>query len=274
MTDLSVEDVALLETAEIDAWASMFAAAPPALSRELGLQTARFGPALATMAAGIDVGQFNRVQGIGLPGDEDGRSIEEAVAWFRGKRLRNFLVQIPPGPNARVLAERVKGKGLELQPFRRSWVKFRRPPLPAHEALTDLRIVRAGAAEALDFGETAAAGFGMPPALSTWLSALVGLPDWRCYVSYDGDDPIGVGAYWIGERIAWLGIGASRPEGRGRGSQSAILAQRINDAVAEDATLLVTETGSAVEGEPQTSYSNILRAGFEIAYERRNWTGP
>ena len=136
MIDLSVEDVALLETAEIDAWESLFAAAPSPLARELGLQTARFGPALATLAAGIDVGQFNRVQGIGLPGDEDGRSIDEAVAWFRSKRLRNFLVQIPPGPNARALAERVKGKGLGLAPFRRSWTKFRRPPLPAHEAAT------------------------------------------------------------------------------------------------------------------------------------------
>jgi hypothetical protein len=274
MTDLSVEDVALLEAAEIDAWESMFAAAPPSLARELGLQTARFGPAMASLAARIDVGQFNRVQGIGLPGDEDGRSIEEAVAWFRSKRLRNFLVQIPPGPNARALAERVKGKGLELQPFRRSWTKFRRPPVPAHPAPTDLRIVRAGAAEAVDFGETAAAGFGMPPVLAPWLSALVQMPDWRCYISYDGEAPVGVGACWIGERTAWLGIGASRPEGRGRGSQSAILARRIDDAIAEGATLLVTETGSAVEGEPQTSYSNILRAGFEIAYERRNWTGP
>jgi hypothetical protein len=274
MTDLSVEDIALLEAAEIDAWESLFAAAPPGLARELGLQTARFGPAMASVAVGADVGPFNRVLGIGLPGDEEGRSIDEAVAWFRSKRLRNFLVQIPPGPNARALAEKVRDKGLGLQPFRRSWTKFRRPPVPAHAAPTALRIARAGVAEAVDFGETAAVGFGMPPVLAGWLSALVGQPDWRCYVSYDGDSPVGVGAYWFGERTAWLGIGASRPEGRSRGSQSAILAQRVNDAIAEGAALLVTETGSAVEGEPQTSYSNILRAGFEIAYERRNWTGP
>jgi hypothetical protein len=132
----------------------------------------------------------------------------------------------------------------------------------------------AGPDQARDFGETAASGFGMPPPMAAWLSALVGRDGWRCYVSYDGDRSVGVGACWRGHSEAWLGIGATRAEGRGRGSQSAILARRINDAIAEGAPLLVTETGSAVPGEPQTSYSNILKAGFEVAYERPNWTGP
>jgi hypothetical protein len=272
MSDLALAEAALLEAAEMDAWESIFAAAPAPLAEALKLEARRFGPALATAAGAVDVGQFNRIQGIGLPGDEDGDSIEAAVAWFRGKGVRNFLVQIPPGPRSEAFAERARALG--LTPFRRAWTKFRRPPLPPPPARTDLRVIEASAAQAADFGATAAAGFGMPPALAPWLSALVGRAGWRCYVSYDGEAPNGVGAAFRGEGAAWLGVGASVPQGRGRGSQSAILARRIEDAVAGGAPFLVTETGSRVEGEPQTSFGNILKSGFEIAYERPNWTGP
>lgn len=272
MTDLSIEDVAILETIEMRAWESITAAAPEVLKQALGLETRWFGPALATMSRAIDIGQFNRIQGIGLPGDEDGDCLEPAVAWFRDAGLKNFLIQIPPGPRSADFGERAAAMG--LTPFRRSWTKFRRPPIPAPAPPTDLTIVEAGPDRAADFGETAAAGFGMPPPLARWLGALAGRQGWRCYIAYDGQRALGCGAAFIEAGEAWLGIGATRPEGRGRGSQSAILARRIDDAVAAGAALLSTETGSAVAGEPQTSFSNIRKAGFEIAYERPNWTGP
>jgi GNAT superfamily N-acetyltransferase len=272
MSDLSFEDVAILETVEMKAWESMFAAAPEDLRQGLGLETRWFGPAMATMSRVIDIGQFNRIQGIGLPGDEDGDCLEPAVDWFREAGLKNFLVQPPPGPRSADFAERIET--LELTPFRRGWTKFRRPPLPAMPPPTDLIILEATADRAADFGETAAAGFDMPPSLARWLGALVGRPGWRCYLACEGERPLGCGAAFIDGGEAWLGIGATRPEGRGRGSQSAILARRINDAIAAGVSMLSTETGSAVPGEPQTSFSNILRAGFEIAYERPNWTGP
>jgi hypothetical protein len=270
MSELSTADVAVLEQAEMRAWASLFAAAPAGLVEALGLEARWFGPALGLLSRAIDVGQFNRIQGVSLPGDEDGASIETAVDWYRQAGSKNFLIQIPPGPGDAEFE--AKAMALGLTRFRRAWTKFRRPPIPVAVPLTELEIVLAGPDQAADFGAAAAAGFGMPPPLATWLAALVGRPDWRCYVSYDGDRAVGAGACWVDDGLAWIGIGATRPEGRGRGSQSAILARRINDAVEEGASLIVTETGLAVSGEPQTSYSNILKAGFEVAYERPNWT--
>ena len=35
--------------------------------------------------------------------------------------------------------------------------------------------------------------------------------------------------------------------------------------------MIVTMTGEAVPGDPQHSYSNILKQGFEEAYLRENW---
>jgi hypothetical protein len=37
------------------------------------------------------------------------------------------------------------------------------------------------------------------------------------------------------------------------------------------ATVVVTETGETVDGRPEHSYRNILRAGFEPAYVRPNY---
>ena len=272
MSDLSITDVAVLEQAEMNAWASMFAAAPAPLVQGLGLETRWFGPALATLSRTIDIGQFCRVQGLGLLGDEGGTALPAAIDWFRHAGSKNFLIQVPPSPIAESLEQRAARAGLTL--FHRAWTKFRRPPIPMAPPPTSLSIVLAGPDQAADFGAAAAAGFGMPSPLAKWLAALVGREGWRCYVSYNGDQAIGVGAYYLHDDVAWIGIGATRPEGRGRGSQSAILSRRVNDAIGEGATLMVTETGSAVEGEPQTSFGNILKAGFDVAYERPNWTGP
>ena len=35
--------------------------------------------------------------------------------------------------------------------------------------------------------------------------------------------------------------------------------------------MVVTETGAQVEGRPSSSYRNIERAGFELAYVRANY---
>jgi GNAT superfamily N-acetyltransferase len=73
---------------------------------------------------------------------------------------------------------------------------------------------------------------------------------------------------------AWLGLGATLPEARGRGSQSALLARRIALAGELGCSLCVTETGESVVGRPSTSHRNILRAGFREQYLRPNYASP
>ncbi len=68
-----------------------------------------------------------------------------------------------------------------------------------------------------------------------------------------------------------LGFAATLKDQRGRGAQAVVLARRIRDALGLGVRLMVTETGTAVDGEPQHSYRNIERAGFEAAYVRQNW---
>ena len=74
--------------------------------------------------------------------------------------------------------------------------------------------------------------------------------------------------------MADIDLGATAPKFRGRGSQGAVLARRIECALDLGCQEMVTCTGIAVPGDPQHSYSNIKRAGFRETYIRDNYAPP
>jgi len=78
---------------------------------------------------------------------------------------------------------------------------------------------------------------------------------------------------YIRDNLAWLGMTTTLPSYRGKGVQRALLTRRINDAADLGAKLLTIETLHAGADEPQNaSYRNVIRAGFSIAYLRRQYT--
>lgn len=151
-----------------------------------------------------------------------------------------------------------------------AWMKFARPADPDASAPTDLTLEQVGPQGAIDFARPVRLGFGMPELMEAWLREMPGRPGWTCLVAYDGDQPVGAGALFVAGDHGWCGLGATLPEARGRGAQSAILAARVALAAQQGATAVVTETG--VGGGP--SYRNILRAGFAERYERPNFDSP
>ena len=50
-----------------------------------------------------------------------------------------------------------------------------------------------------------------------------------------------------------------------------MFARRLHDARAAGCRFAVVETGEDTPEEPNPSYRNMLRAGFELAYFRHNW---
>jgi hypothetical protein len=259
-----------LERIEIDAWRDYCAAAPPAFATAVGLETAELGGPLLAMCKRIDHYQFNRLMGGGLAGDADGRSLETAANRFRDAGLKNGYLQIAPGGRAQALE--AKARALGLAPLERVWVKFSRGDTPAPMPPTDLEITEARPSDAMDFAQAVVAGFGMPPTLAPWLAAIVGRKGWHAYVARDNGKAVGGAAMFLADGRAWLGIGAVQAVARRRGGQSALLARRIADGLAQGAGWFATETGKPLAGEPHPSFSNIQRAGFAIAYERANWT--
>lgn len=260
-----------LEGIERNAWADLIELMPARLAQEIGLQSEEIHHALFLMAARIPQFQFNWLSGTGLNGDE-GSAIHEAVRRFRAAGQRKFIIQIPPGPNASRCEEQARAAGLQEHPL--AWAKFYRTTESAPTAKTDLMLRGVRDGERDLFAATATAGFGMPAAMAPWLAQLVGREHWHTYLSFAGDQPVGAAALYVRGDFAWLGVGATRPELRRRGSQSALLALRLAEAARLGARHATTETGVPQSGQPAPSYSNILRAGFAVAYVRPNWSEP
>lgn len=180
------------------------------------------------------------------------------------------------GPHAVCITEERTGLAAEVAAYgyerTSSWMKFERGGEPGRRAETALRV--AETADAGLFGSVVAEGSGIPIGDAGPLAAIVGRPGWHCFLAWDGDEPAGSGALYIEGATAWVGVGSTRPEFRRRGAQTALLSGRIDAALAAGVTGLATETGQGVEGSPDQSYRNILRAGFREAYPRANWRSP
>jgi GNAT superfamily N-acetyltransferase len=150
-------------------------------------------------------------------------------------------------------------------------MKFERGPDPAPRAESDLQVREIGEKHVDDFGRIAASAYGMTPEAAALVRGLIDRSGYHLYMTFDGDTPIGTGLLSIDGDRAWFEWAATDPAFRQQGSQRALLARRIEDAVDAGCTRLLTCTGEAVPGQPQHSYHNIEWAGFEPMFVRENW---
>jgi GNAT superfamily N-acetyltransferase len=248
-----------LELAETAAYRDLFAAAPAALAREHGIRHADLGGGVCCAVDALPGARLlNRAIGIAA-----GADLAELDRFFGGTRYTVGAVE----PD---LVEQLAARGFARD---YSWMKFRRGVEPV-EARTELRVERVGAEHGAAFGRIEGAAYGMPAFVSSWLAELPGRPGWSVHLAFDGDESVGAGALWVEGDQGWLSLGATLPGARGRGAQSAILAARIAEAAERGCVELVTETGEATDAGPGNSYRNLLRAGFEEAGVRENWTSP
>ena len=95
-------------------------------------------------------------------------------------------------------------------------------------------------------------------------------------MGFDGDTPVSTAAMRIADGVAWFGFGATSESHRGRGGQSAMFARRLRDARDAGCRFAIVETGKETAEDPNPSYRNMVRSGFQLAYFRHNWVrkGP
>ena len=139
------------------------------------------------------------------------------------------------------------------------------------DASTGLRIERVGPEWAEVFGRLIVESFEFPDGLTGAAGVTIGASGWHHYIGFDGDIPVSTAAMRIEDGAAWFGFAATSPSHRGRGGQSAMFARRLHDAREAGCRFAVVETGEDTPEEPNPSYRNMLRAGFELAYFRHNW---
>jgi GNAT superfamily N-acetyltransferase len=210
---------------------------------------------------------FNRALGLGLGRPAAESDLDEIAGFFRDVGVE-WCAAVAPQAEPAELSASLQARGL-VPGY--AWAKFRRSVSDPPESTSELRVERAGEGEARAFAETFVRGYGVPELMRDWLARLPGRKGWECFVAYDGETPAATGAVFAHGGVGWLGIAATLPEHRRRGAQGALLAARIRAAAEAGCEVVVTETGARVEGKPSSSYRKILRAGFELDYERPNY---
>ncbi len=262
-----------IEAVERAALEDMFAAAPSDLAMRLGIEGRRVGSAFVGRAAGLPASAVvvNRTIGLGLQAPARAEEVAEIAALYGEANIARWFLHLHPDARPDDIADWAVARGLERA---RAWVKFTRGREAPPAAASDLEIRLAGPGEAAAIGRITADAFDLGPEGAPWIAALVGRPGWFIYCGLDRGEVVGSGALFIRDGVGFLDWGATAPAARGRGCQSAMLRARVVHSLEVGCDLLSTTTGEEVPGDPQHSYSNILRTGFTPEATRLNFAPP
>ena len=246
------------ELGELEAFRSLLGGQP---------QTEIEGAVCTSLEATPTSALFNRALGVGLAEPATQAGLDQIGAFFAERRLA-YGITVTPDAQPSELPE-----WLEVRGFQRgyAWTKFARPAADPPAVETDLPVERLGADRADIFADVFLRAYGTPEVTRPVLERLPDTDGWHCFVAFDGDTPAATGAVFVTGEVGWLGAAGTLPEYRRRGAQNALLAARIAAGIDAGCTTLVTETGEPVDGQPGSSYRNLVRAGFEPVYVRQNY---
>ncbi|GAB7522337.1 GNAT family N-acetyltransferase [Paraburkholderia sp. 2C] len=262
----------LADKAEALAYADFFAAAPSELRQRLALSVQRVADATLLLAPGLPVALFNRAIGLGLCNDAGLEDVEEIVARFREAGVADWRLLWSPLARPQDLLARLDERGLEFRAVSH-WAKMYRgtdSPPPIASALT---VAPASRKNASQVARVITDAFSLPSYVADWIVQLQGRPNWTLYAVMDGDTIVGGASLFLAGELAWLGMGAVAAPYRRRGGQGALMARRIEDAIARSACHIFTETGEPVGEEPNPSFNNMERCGFVKVVSRSNLAG-
>jgi GNAT superfamily N-acetyltransferase len=132
-------------------------------------------------------------------------------------------------------------------------------------------ITEIGPAQAGEWTDVIARGFGLGPHLRPTLAASVGKPGARHFIAWDGTQAVGAACLYRRGEVAYLTTTATLASRRGRGVQSALISHRAKEAAAAGCRRLVAETGQPGPGRPNPSFGNLTRVGLRPHHIRRNF---
>lgn len=266
--DSAAQLVELTESIERQALLDWFEAASRSELAGINWNIEQIGDALCSVSATEPSILINRVLGLGSTSPPTLGQLNEIKRLYREAGVSRFFLHILP----RVLDPETEKLLIDAGLRRhRGWMKFTRGSEDAGPVNTELTIRRTGPDEAADFAAIVAPAFDIGAAFQPALAALADAAGWHLFMSFDGDRPAGTGGVYISGMTAYTDWGATHPDFRRRGSQTAILNARIRHALDAGCSTIATMTGEAVPGDPQHSYSNILKKGFSEACLRQNW---
>ena len=256
------------EQIERSALASLHQCCPDDAKKKLDLKLVEVADGLIAMSGGDPSILINRTLGLGAAQPTTAKTIESVIQHYSENHISNYFIhlyenELTDDAHELLASDRLINK--------RGWMKFALDSPQPRVAETSLRVEKIGPANSNDFGTIVCAAFGMSELSVPLLAGIVNDDRWHIFLSFEGDNPAGAGALFVEGENAWLEWGATSPDYRRRGSQAAIMAARLSLASKLGCERVFTETGEAVKGDPQHSYKNILKAGFQESILRQNW---
>lgn len=260
----------MAEEIERAALEDLHKAAYPTMCEALGIEGRSIGGAFVSIASALPASAIviNRVIGAGLSAPESKETVDEIIDAFEAAGVDRYFFQLHPDAAPSDIAGWLTNRGLEKA---RGWQKFKRGTDPVPAAKTDLTIRRIDVTEGAASAEILTDAFDLGDLARPWFARLPTRERWNIFMTFDGDKPAGTGALYIDGDVAWTDFGATAPAFRKRGSQSSLLRHRVQYALDHGCKHIFTCTGEAVEGDPQHSYANILKAGFTEDSIRENY---
>lgn len=272
----TVVPIELAEQTEIRAYVDFVTGAPAPVWEALGIGSLRVGAALALTIREDPSRFFNKAGGFGADGPITEDVVAQVCEFYREQGVPQgaFMVAPPLLPQdwASIAAKRNLTEGGRLAKLGCE-VDALVGSADGIAALDpDLRVGPVERHHAQEWATVMMTTFGFTaPFMIEMAAACVGRPNWRQYAVWEGERIIAVGSIFVNGDCADMFGGATLPQGRGRGAQSALLAARARAAQAAGCRWLVAETGAEAPGEHNSSLHNMLRAGFQPLYERVTW---
>lgn len=243
------------------------------LKAQIGIEGHVIGSAFVSRAKALPASAIviNRAIGVGLGQPENEESLSAMVDAYAKAGIERYFLQVHPDAQPASIAGILAARGLQKA---RGWQKFSRGRDSIKKQTTDLTVREVGSEHASASAGIVCDAFDIGDEGRPWLELLPGSGRWHVFMTFDGDEPAGSGALFIDGDTAWTDFGATAPSFRKRGSQLALLQHRITFAMDHGCKQIFTCTGEDIPGDPQHSYTNILRCGFREDYVRLNFAPP
>ncbi len=262
---LSTENVQILEQVECDYWMRYYQG-----SSVLPTYTTMINGGLACAIPSLDILAMNRVLGVGLTQPITQATIDQIRFFYEKAGSARYFIQLPPMIVNEELEFLLMANGFA---HHNNWTKLYRRVVPlVLETNRELSIRKIDRSEADNYGQLIFMSFDWEDTrLASWLASTVGQNGYTHYiVSWKGRD-IAAGALFVEGEMSSMAFAGTLEPFRGLGAQALLLKKRMLRAYALGAKLITAETSEDKKGRPVASARNMMKVGFDIAYQRQNW---
>jgi len=233
---------------------------------KLGMQTRPCLDADCLITQAAPHWMFNRVIGLGLEQVVSEADIDALITLYHDQNVP-IGISLCPHTKTSQIPTWLEVRGFAIA---NTWVKMLRDTTAPKDIPCDLQIKLATTDHEALVAEIITTGFELGDTVKPVFSATLHAPHNRVYIAWDGKNPAAVAILTIDKQTGHLNTTATLPEYRGLGAQGSLMAHRIREGIQAGCRHFVTETWWPGE-ETNHSYNNMLRHGFELAYQRPNW---